>query len=35
VDRDVFYKKILVYATGVVVIGPLLVWAVMVAPGWL
>jgi di/tricarboxylate transporter len=35
VDRDVFYKKILVYATGVVVIGPLLAWAVMVAPGWL
>ncbi|MGQ1836917.1 SLC13 family permease [Kocuria turfanensis] len=35
VDRDAFYKKILVYATGVVVIGPLLVWGVMVAPGWL
>jgi len=35
VDRDAFYKKILVYATGVVVVGPLLAWAVMVAPGWL
>ncbi|GGG63890.1 hypothetical protein GCM10011374_29250 [Kocuria dechangensis] len=34
-DRDRFYKQILVYATGVVVIGPLLAWAVMVAPGWL
>lgn len=35
VDRDAFYKKILVYATGVVVVGPLLAWGVMVAPGWL
>ncbi|HST71886.1 MULTISPECIES: SLC13 family permease [Kocuria] len=34
-DRDRFYKQILVYATGVVVIGPLLAWGVMVAPGWL
>lgn len=35
VDRDVFYKRILVYATAVVVVGPLIAWAVMVAPGWL
>ena len=35
VDRDRFYKQILGYAAGVVVIGPLLAWAVMVAPGWL
>jgi di/tricarboxylate transporter len=35
VDRDAFYKKILLYATGVVVAGPLLAWAAMVAPGWL
>ena len=34
-DRDRFYKQILVYATGVVVLGPLLAWGVMVAPGWL
>lgn len=35
VDRDRFYKQILVYATGVVILGPLLVWLVMVVPGWL
>jgi di/tricarboxylate transporter len=35
VDRDAFYKRILVYAAGVVVLGPLLAWGVMVAPGWL
>ncbi|MFC7402730.1 SLC13 family permease [Citricoccus sp. GCM10030269] len=35
VDRDRFYKKILTYATGVVVVGPLIVWGVMVVPGWL
>ena len=35
VDRDAFYKKILVYSTIVVVVGPLLAGAVMVVPGWL
>lgn len=34
-DRERFYKQILVYATGVVVLGPLLVWAILVVPGWL
>jgi di/tricarboxylate transporter len=34
-DRDRFYKQILGYATGVVVLGPLLVWAALVLPGWL
>lgn len=34
-DRDRFYKQILIYATGVVVLGPLLVWGVLVVPGWL
>ena len=35
VDREAFYKKILVYAAIVVVVGPLLAWAAMVLPGWL
>ena len=33
--REAFYKKILVYAGIVVVVGPLLAWAAMVLPGWL
>jgi di/tricarboxylate transporter len=35
VDRDAFYRKILIYAGIVVVVGPLLAWAAMVLPGWL
>ena len=29
-----YYKQILTYAVVVTVVGPLLVWAVLVAPGW-
>ena len=35
VDRDRFYKQILKYSALVVVIGPLVAWAVLVLPGWL
>jgi di/tricarboxylate transporter len=35
VDRDRFYKQILKYSALVVVIGPLVGWAVLVVPGWL
>jgi Na+/H+ antiporter NhaC len=35
VDRDRFYRQMLAYAAVVVVLGPLLAWAVFVLPGWL
>jgi di/tricarboxylate transporter len=35
VDRDTFYKQILRYSAIVVAIGPLIAWAILVAPGWL
>jgi di/tricarboxylate transporter len=35
VDRDRFYKRLLGYAAVVVVVGPLLAWAVFVLPGGL
>jgi di/tricarboxylate transporter len=35
VDRNRFYKQILKYSALVVVIGPLVAWAVLVVPGWL
>jgi di/tricarboxylate transporter len=35
VDRDAFYKQILKYSALVVVIGPLIAWALLVVPGWL
>ncbi len=35
IDRDLFYKQILKYSALVVVVGPLVAWAVFVAPGWL
>ena len=35
VDEESFYKQILGYSAIVVVVGPLLVWSVIVAPGWL
>lgn len=35
IDRDVFYKQILKYSALVVVIVPLIAWAVLVVPGWL
>ncbi|WP_369134034.1 SLC13 family permease [Modestobacter sp. I12A-02662] len=35
IDRDRFYRQMLAYAGIVVVLGPLLAWAVFVLPGWL
>ncbi|WP_165069479.1 SLC13 family permease [Marisediminicola senii] len=35
VNTDRFYKQILAYSGIVVVVGPLIAWAVMVVPGWL
>ena len=35
IDKDRFYKQILKYSALVVVIGPLVAWAVLVVPGWL
>jgi di/tricarboxylate transporter len=35
IDRDRFYRQMLGYAAVVVVLGPLLAWAVFVLPGWL
>jgi di/tricarboxylate transporter len=35
VDRDAFYRRMLRYAATVVVLGPLLAWAVLILPGWL
>jgi Na+/H+ antiporter NhaD/arsenite permease-like protein len=34
-DRQVFYKRLLIYGAVIVAIGPLLAWAVLVVPGWL
>ncbi|WP_235000939.1 SLC13 family permease [Marinactinospora thermotolerans] len=35
VDPDRFYRQILAYSGVVVLIGPLVAWAVLAAPGWL
>ncbi|MBN9735371.1 MULTISPECIES: SLC13 family permease [unclassified Pseudonocardia] len=35
VDRDAFYRQMMVYAGVVVVVGPLLAWALLVLPGLL
>jgi di/tricarboxylate transporter len=35
ISEEKFYKQILVYSFTVVAFGPLLVWALIVAPGWL
>ncbi len=35
VDKEKFYKQILKYSAVVVAVGPLIAWAVLVAPGWL
>jgi di/tricarboxylate transporter len=35
VDKDRFYKQMLVYAGIVVAVGPFLAWLVFVVPGWL
>ena len=34
ITEPVYYKQILTYAVIVTVVGPLLVWAALVAPGW-
>lgn len=34
ISEERFYKQILTYSFTVVAVGPLLVWAVIVAPGW-
>ncbi len=34
ITEQAYYKQILLYAVVVTVVGPLLVWAVLVAPGW-
>ena len=35
VDRDRFYRQMLIYSAVVVVFGPFLAWALLVLPGWL
>ena len=34
IDEQVYYKQILSYSVIVVIVGPLLVWAALVLPGW-
>jgi hypothetical protein len=34
VTEPVYYKQILTYSVIVVLVGPLLVWAALVLPGW-
>ena len=34
IDESVYYKQILTYAVIVTLVGPLLVWAALVLPGW-
>jgi di/tricarboxylate transporter len=34
IDESTYYKQILTYATIVTLVGPLLVWAALVLPGW-
>jgi hypothetical protein len=35
ITEEAFYRQILRYSILVVVVGPLLVWAAIVLPGWL
>ena len=35
VDKDHFYRQMLVYSAIVVAVGPLLTWLVLILPGWL
>lgn len=35
IDRETFYRQMLIYSGIVVVAGPLLAWALLVLPGWL
>ena len=34
IEESVYYKQILTYSVIVVLVGPLLVWAALVLPGW-
>ena len=34
IEEPVYYKQILTYSVIVVLVGPLLVWAALVLPGW-
>ena len=34
IEEQVYYKQILTYSVIVVLVGPLLVWAALVLPGW-
>ena len=34
IEERVYYKQILTYGVIVVAVGPLLVWAALVLPGW-
>jgi hypothetical protein len=34
IEEQVYYKQILTYSVIVVLVGPLLVWSVLVLPGW-
>jgi hypothetical protein len=34
ISEPVYYRQILTYSVIVVVVGPLLVWAALVLPGW-
>ncbi|HSE31197.1 MAG TPA: SLC13 family permease [Pyrinomonadaceae bacterium] len=35
VDKDHFYRQMLIYSAVVVAVGPLLTWLVLILPGWL
>jgi di/tricarboxylate transporter len=35
VDREHFYRQMLVYSAIVVAVGPLITWLVLIVPGWL
>jgi hypothetical protein len=35
VDKDHFYRQMLMYSALVVAVGPLLAWLVLIVPGWL
>jgi di/tricarboxylate transporter len=35
VDKEVFYRQMLMYSGVVVLVGPLLTWLVLILPGWL
>ena len=35
IDRDLFYRQMLIYSGVVVAVGPFLTWLLLVAPGWI